>query len=213
MDGQMHIQARHPPLRAAVLTGLILSVVGCASTTVIEGRTDPAFHGPPIHKALIVGLQSDQTGRHVWEDAMVAALMRHGVAATPSYAVFSDLAPTATQLAGSATRDGFDGVIATHHVASRDRSYWMPGSAGIGFGWRWRSFDYWDVTYGPGYEEPESQSDYETDVFTASPNGEKLIWTGKTRSVNLSSIENATDEISSALVPTWEHAGIVVSGG
>jgi len=195
--------------RALLTTVLLAGLGACVSTSLVDRWKDPAFNGPPLHKVLVVGVQKDQGRRRVWEDGMVAALTHEGVQASPSYGVFPDKAPTADQLAATASRDGFDGVIATHFVNASQRNYWMPGYAGVGFGWRARYFGYWDTVYGPGYVETEYRADYQTDIFTIDAAGGKLIWTGITRSVDLSSTQRTTDEISRVLVPTLAKQGIL----
>src|ERR1700683_3622924 len=188
---------------------LLLGLSACVNTSLIDRWKDPGFSGPPLHKVLVVGVQKDQGRRRVWEDGMVAALGHEGVQASPSYAVFPDKAPTADQLAATASHDGFDGVVATHFVSASQRHYWMPGYAGVGFGWRWRYYGYWDAVYAPGYVETEYRADYQTDIFTVDASGGKLIWTGITRSVDLSWTQRTTDEISRVLVPELSKQGIL----
>src|SRR5579863_5819786 len=192
-----------------VTCALILS--GCVSTSLIDRWKDPSFAGPPLHKVLVVGVQRDDGRRRLWEDGMVAALTHGGVQATASYAVFPNKAPSADELAATAGREGFDGVIATHFVSASQRNYWMPGYAGVGFGWQWRYFGYWDTVYDPGYVETEYRADYQTDVFTVDAAGGKLVWTGITRSVDLSSTQRTTDEISHVLVPELSKQGILAA--
>ena len=141
---------------------------------------------------------------------MVAALLRQHIDATPSYQLYPDRAPSADQLAAAA-RDGFDGVLATHLVSGNMRNYWAPGNAGLGFGWRWRYYGYWDAIYGPGYVESAYRADYQTDVFTVAPKGGELIGTGITRSVDPSSIAATTDQISQVLVPRLQHEHILAA--
>ncbi len=191
-----------------VLLGLLLS--GCLSTSLVERWRDPSFNGPALHHVLVVGVQRDAGRRRVWESSMVAALGRQHIAATASYEIFPDRAPNADQLASTAATRGFDGVLATHFVGQRQQIYWMPGYAGVGFGWRWRYFGYWDAVYGPGYVEPTYQTDFQTDVFTVAGGG-KLVWTGTTRSVDLSSIESTTDQISRVLVPELVRSGVLAA--
>lgn len=192
----------------ALLALLTLTLTACLSTSLIERWKDPAFSGPPLHRVLVVGVQRDGGRRRVWESSMVAALARQHIAATASYEIFPDRAPTADQLASTAAARGFDGVMATHFVGAHERNYWMPGYAGLGFGWRWRYFGYWDAVYGPGWVESSYIADFQTDVFTVA-NGGRLIWTGVTRSVDLSSIEATTDQISRVLVPELIRAGVI----
>jgi hypothetical protein len=197
--------------RALGALALILALSSCVSTSLIDRWKDPGYSGPPLHKVLVVGVQKDQGRRRVWEDGMVGALTHEGVQATPSYQVFPDKAPTPDQLASTASREGFDGVVATHFVGASQRNYWMPGYAGVGFGWRWRYYGYWDTVYGPGYVDTEYRADYQTDIFTVDGAGGKLIWTGITRSVDLSSTQRTTDEISKVLVPELIKQGILTA--
>jgi hypothetical protein len=187
--------------RLLLLAGLAICLGACVSTSLIDRWKDPGYNGPPLHKVLVVGVQKDDGRRRLWEDGMVAALLHQGVQASASWVGFPSKAPSADELAATAGRDGFDGVLASHFVSASQRTYWMPGYAGVGFGWRWRYFGYWDAVYAPGYAETEQRADYQTDVFTVDGGGGKLIWTGITRSVDLSSTHSITDEISRVLVP------------
>jgi hypothetical protein len=197
--------------RAAVLIGVALlgALSACVSTTLVDRWRAPDFAGPPLHKVLVVGVQRDSGRRRVWEDAMVQAMRSEHIQAIPSYQRFPNKAPSAEELAASASQDNFDGVLATHFVSAGQRNYWMPGYAGIGFGWRWRYYGYWDSVYGPGYVETEYRADFQSDVFTVAPNGGKLIWTGITRSIDLNSIQSTTSQISRVLVPDLIHEGIL----
>src|ERR1700684_1895189 len=104
---------RTSTLGRALLTAVLLAGVGaCVNTSLIDRWKDPGFSGPPLHKALVGGVQKDQGRRRVWGDGRVAALTHEGVQASPSYQVSPDKAPTADQLAATAGRDVFDGVIA-----------------------------------------------------------------------------------------------------
>lgn len=193
----------------AWLAVAMLGLAGCVSTSLIDRWKDPSYSGPALHKVLVVGVQKDQGRRRVWEDGMVNALTRDGVQATPSYQVFPDKAPNADELASMAAQNGFDGVLATHFVGASERNYWMPGYAGIGFGWRSRYYGYWGSVYGPGYVETQQRADYQTDVFTVDQGGGKLVWTGITRSVDLTSTRSTTDEISQVLTRELSQQGIL----
>ncbi len=82
---------------------------------------------------------------------------------------------------------------------------------GAGFGWRRRYFGYWDSVYAPGWVESSYLADFQTDVFTVGSGG-RLIWTGITRSLDLSSIEATTDQISRVLVPELARSGVLAPG-
>jgi hypothetical protein len=58
----------------------------------------------------------------------------------------------------------------------------------------------------------ERRADYQTDVFGVDAAGGTLIWSGITRSVDLSSAASVTDQISRVLVPVLGHDGILAGG-
>jgi hypothetical protein len=209
MDASALSRANGHQLGRMLGLACLLVLAGCVSTSLIDRWKDASFSGPPLHKVLVVGVQKDDGRRRLWEDGMVAALTHHGVQATASYMVFPNKAPNADELAATASREGFDGVMASHFVSASQRNYWMPGYAGIGFGWRWRYYGYWDAAYGPGYVETEHRADYQTDIFTVDAAGGRLIWTGITRSVDLSTTHSITDQISRVLVPELTKQGIL----
>jgi hypothetical protein len=194
----------------------LLALSGCISTSLVEHWRDPSFAGPPLHKVLVVGVQRDGGRRRVWEDGMVGALTRQRAQATPSYLLYPDKAPSADELAATAAREGFDGVLATHFVDASRAVYgglygpYPYGPYGeFGGGWRRRYYGYWDGAYGPGYVDVERRADYQTDVFAVDPAGGKLVWSGLTRSVDLSSAAAVTDQISRVLVPALGRDGIL----
>jgi hypothetical protein len=189
---------------------LLLAALGlsaCVTTSIIDHWKDPAYNGPPLHKVLVVGVQNDPGRRRLWEDSMVAALLHQGVQASASWLEFPSKAPSPEELAATASRDGFDGVLASHFVRASQRVYGtFPGNPGPGWGWGWGwgwpYFGYRDPFLDSGYIDTEDRADYQTDVFTVDGNGGKLIWTGITRSVDLTATHSITDQISRVLVPT-----------
>jgi hypothetical protein len=199
-------------MRTLFSVALLLCLSACVSTSIVERWKDPGFAGPALHKMLVVSIQRDQGRRRLWEDAMVAALAKHGVQGEASYNVFPDQAPAPEQLTAMASRDGFDGVVATHFVRAGQHitaygGWGVYGGWGWGRGWRggWGGPGPW----GPGYVEADEITDYQTDVYTIDTSGGKLIWTGITRSVDPSSTKGVTEGISRALVPQLAKEGIL----
>jgi hypothetical protein len=191
-------------IRTVFATAVLLCLSACVSTTIVERWKDPAFGGPALHKVLVVSIQRDQGRRRLWEDAMVGALAKRGVQAEASYQVFPDQAPAPEQLTAMATRDGFDGVTATHFVGASQHIEAYGGWGGWGWGWRRWGPGPW----GPGYVESDTRADYQTDVYTIDATGGKLIWTAVTRSLDPSSTKSVTEGISHVLVPQLAKEGI-----
>jgi hypothetical protein len=192
----------------------LLCLSACVSTSIVERWKDPGFAGPALHKMLVVSIQRDQGRRRLWEDAMVAALAKQGVQAEASYTVFPDQTPAPEQLTAMASRDGFDGVAATHFVRAGQHITAYGGWGGWGGGGGWGGWGYrpWGPgPWGPGYVESDEITDYQTDVYTIDAAGGKLIWTGITRSVDPSSTKRVTEGISRALVPQLAKEGILAA--
>jgi hypothetical protein len=191
------------PIRSLITTALLLGLSACVNTSIVERWKDPGFSGPALHKALVVSAQRDQGRRRLWEDAMVAALTRHGVQAEASYQVFPEQAPSPDQLMAMATRDHFDGVVATHFVRAGQH---ITAYGGWDWGCCWRRGWGWGP---PGYLEADTLTDYQTDVYTIDASGGKLIWTAVTRSIDSSSTKSVTEGISHVLVPQLAKEGIL----
>jgi hypothetical protein len=141
---------------------------------------------------------------------MVAALAKRGVQAEASYQAFPDQAPAPDQLKTIATRDGFDGVAATHFVGASQRTY-VDAYPAWGWGWGW-SHPWGFGPYGAGYIESDYRADFQTDIYTVDATGGKLIWTGVTRSVDQTSTKDVTADISHVLVPQLVKEGILRGG-
>jgi hypothetical protein len=202
------MRTSNPLISLALTAALALSA--CVSTSLVDHWKDATYGGPALHKVLVVGVQKDQGRRRVWEDSMVAALGRQGVQAEASYQVFPDQAPAPEQLTGMATRDGFDGVAATHFVMASEHTRIYGDGFGYPYGYGWRGRGFWGPPYGPPYAESETRADYQTDVFTVDATGGKLIWSGVTRSLDPSSTKSVTDEISQVLVPELLKDGVLM---
>jgi hypothetical protein len=140
---------------------------------------------------------------------MVTAFAKRGLQAEASYVIFPDQPPAPDQLKAMATRDGFDGVAATHFVGARQHTY---VESYPGWGWGWYRPWAWGPWYGPGYVESDVRADFQTDVYTVDATGGKLIWSGVTRSLDPGSTKGVTDDISQVLVPQLIKEGILTGG-
>jgi hypothetical protein len=196
-------------IRTLFAATVLCALSACVNTSIVERWKDPGFGGPALHKVLVVSVQRDQGRRRLWEDAMIAALAKRGVQSEASYQVFPEQAPAPDQLTAMATRDGFDGVVATHFVRAGQRvtAYggWDYGGWGWGRRWGWGPGP-WG---GPGYLEADSLTEYQTDIYTIDSTGGKLIWSAITRSVDPSSTKSVTEGISHVLVPQLAKEGIL----
>ena len=146
-----------------------------------------------LHKVLVVGVQKDQgrpqgMGRQHGRRAQSRAAYRP----RRSYQIFPDKAPSPDELASMASRDGFDGVAATHFVTASQRYPHLSRGYGYSPGWGW----------GPlrgllGLLGTAVRAAVRRELTTApttrpmslpwTATGGKLIWSGVTRSLDPSS--------------------------
>jgi len=63
---------------------VLIMMLGCVSTSYLSNMwRDPSYQLGPMQNMLIVAMKKDPVRRRLWEDGFVAALGKHGVAATP----------------------------------------------------------------------------------------------------------------------------------
>ena len=72
-----------------VALGLILAVVGCATTDMTSTWTDPSAKGASLSKVAVIALAKDPGLRRMAEDSAVQQLV--GAQAVPSYQVLGDM--------------------------------------------------------------------------------------------------------------------------
>src|SRR5450759_5741337 len=71
-----------------VLCCSLILLAGCASSELVDVWSDPSFQSPPLNKMLVISVGKNPVHRRMWEDAFSVELVRHNVAATPSYRFF-----------------------------------------------------------------------------------------------------------------------------
>jgi hypothetical protein len=70
-----------------LMVGLLLSIAGCASTTISGAWKDPQYQGGTLDKVLVIGIAKQETMKRLYEDAFVAALHQQGITASPGYKI------------------------------------------------------------------------------------------------------------------------------
>src|SRR4051812_48938314 len=87
-------------------------VGGCASTTLSSQWKDLNRPTVPVRSVFVVAAAKDVTRRRIFEDKFVQRLARHGVAAVPSYRVFTDsVLPTPDEIQKAVKANSFDAVL------------------------------------------------------------------------------------------------------
>ncbi|HEY3933882.1 MAG TPA: hypothetical protein VGL65_04625 [Gemmatimonadales bacterium] len=205
----MSIQVR-PIRRWLLVAGLFLSA--CTSTTLVNMWTDPDAPSQPLNNVLVVTLRKNSTARRLWEDGFVKSLRDHGVSATPSYALFPDAAPDTAALMGAVRQKGFDAVLVAHELSASTETRYVPGylsAEPVTFvsPWTGHYYTYFSRAYAPGYVEADRVVRYESELWETGENG-RVVWSGTTESINLSSTAQVNHEIADIIVPALVRSGV-----
>jgi hypothetical protein len=204
----------------AALAAFLISAggltAGCSSTntSLVNMWRDPDYR-QPMSKLLIIGIQKDQATRRNWEDRFAEELVQHGVAAVPSYSLFPGDLPDTQRVIEVVRREGYDGVVMTRPLSSTVESRWVSGYVReiptLGYDpWYGVYYNYYRRVYEPGYVEADRVVRYEINLWSTSEPG-RLVWTGTTESVDPTSAEQVSREISAKIVPELEEQGVLAS--
>ncbi len=190
-------------LALAVLSG----GVACATTLETQWK-DPSARAEDFTFRRVVTLAQvdDEAVRRRAEDAMAAALaggpraQAGALEAKPAYPLVarSELAD-ADALRAKLERAGFDGAVLMRLVSDEDRVRYVPGRAETFYGVV--------VRYEPGYYDVDRILRVETNLYSVEDG--RLLWSGVTKTVDPSDLEDLVDGIAKAVRNELEDQGLV----
>ena len=170
-------------LSAALAIAVVALLSGCASSTRFTNLwKDPAWSQAPMKKVLVVALRKDPIRRRMWEDGLVAALARHGVAGTPSYPQFPEAAPDSQQVAAQVGANGYDGVMLSMRLPNQTQTTHIPGTTRMEPVTRRNPFvggysTYYREVQEPSRVEVDQVRLFQTDLWETRGEG-RLVWSG-----------------------------------
>jgi hypothetical protein len=200
------------PLVGAVL----LLISACSSTTLVQSWQEPTFAGPAMQKVLIMGLFHDPLDRRFFEDEFADKFSASGVQAVPSYTLIPNPEDfdEEKEVAAAVKQAGVDAVlIAELKALDKEEKYvpprvdWAPGPGMYGGGFYGHYYQSYQTVYRPGYKKLDTIARVETTLYTTADN--KLIWAGKTESMNPDSARSAIKEIAQTLTKDMKQRGIL----
>lgn len=160
----------------AVILAVTLSVfllAGC--TTKVTGTWKKSdYAGQPMKSILVVGLTGDPTNRLFWEDVMTANLKKGGIEkAVSSLSTFpSDREVDKEQIINYVKEKGFDGVLVTRLVNTREEQVYHPPAVDYySYGGRYGYYSNFGSYYTHAYAQLNRQGYYTTQtVFLLETN-------------------------------------------
>jgi hypothetical protein len=179
---------RHPAAASAVACALL--AVACATTEMTSTWRDPALGALQFRKVAGIALSADATLRRIAEDEFVRDVgPAHGVA---GYTLIPDEELRDRETARARLEaGGVDGAVVYRLVSVDERERWVPPTT---YGSMW---GYWGwagpMVYEPGYLTTDQYVQVETAVYSV-PDA-RLVWAGRSRTINPDSAEELIDEV------------------
>lgn len=190
-------------------------LAGCASSELVDVWSDPSFQSPPLNKMLVISVGKNPVHRRIWEDAFSVELVRHNVAATPSYRSFPDAVPDTEQVMQIMRSNGFDGVLVTRWLPSETKTQYMQGYVTNEQDTRYdRRRDrfvtyYRDIEHG-GYVDSQKVDIRAIDVW-ATKNEGQMIWSATCKTPEPNLAQEVRPEIVKLVMSELTQQGIIAS--
>jgi hypothetical protein len=177
----------------AVLFGVL--IIACAGTKLTDTQVDESFQGKPVSNILVIGVtyKEKEKVRRSFEDRFVSQLRAAGVEAISSgdaISIPADLMLEKDEILKAVNEFNNDAVIITH-VAGKEAKYTHSSRA--------RSYRGYYGYYGWAYARAASYSSRSTSYHLATNlydvKTEKLIWSGKSETLNPDSTKQMIDDV------------------
>ncbi len=210
-----------PVLSGVTILGIVLGIVACSSQTRLYERwNDESYTGPKFQKVLVLGVFKDDIQRRAFESTFVKEVDAEGKQAIAGYTQMPEqddfdskekiLAVVKKTGADSVLITSFKGVIEKQRDVAPRVDY-VP-RMGInygryGYGYRGYYGSTYEAVYRPGYTITDSIVQLETRVYSVK--NEKLVWAGKTKTVNASSGEKVVKELAQLVVKDMKISGLI----
>jgi hypothetical protein len=206
-------------LRFSVVTTLLFILPACGSSTkFIDTWRNPDIDAPlHFEKIVMVAITQDQSVRRTAEDQMVRNVAR--TEAIPSFQVLpGDQAKDVEYAKRVLVEEGFDGAVTMRLVGVNEETTYVPGQYVSApyyghpyYGYPGGFYGYYGYSYGvvyePGYTVTNQVVVIETNIYDLR-SGE-LLWTGRSESIDPSSVRSLIDEIAVALGNTLREQGLI----
>jgi len=208
------------PMMLILLMSLLL-VSSCSTQTQLYERWhDDQYFGPKLQKVLVLGVFKDDTQRRRFESNFVQAVDKKGKRAVAGYTIMpnADDYDTKEDIVRAVKKIGADAVLITSFKGVVEKENKVPprvdyvprmgvgnGRYGYGFGGYYGSR--YETVYRPGYTKVDKIVQLETQVFSVK--SEKLVWSGKTKSINASSADKITKELVTLVINDMKQSGLI----
>ena len=208
------------------LCTVFLLLIACktTSTSFSQSYRNPGFEETVFKRILVIGIAQDHEGRQAFENALATAIAKEGGTAAASWTILPDTAQlTEEQLHATIQNEGVDGVLLTRLLSvdkdteytppkkyNKPRTRYYPASPGWGWG-HGGYYGFYGTTYAavhePGYFDTSTSLRLETNLYSVASN--ELVWTGQSKTVDPSSIDDARASITAAVAQKLKEERLI----
>ena len=201
-------------LRGIGAAMLLVTVAGCASTSIRNSWVAPGVEGPlGFQKILVVFIDPVEATRRAGEDALVARIGSDRAVA--SHTMFTTQQVQDAQNEGAVRAEveaaGIDSAVVLRMVDETQELSYTPGMTYPSY---YRGFygyyGYgWGAAYSPGYLTTNTVVSVETNLYRLE--GDELVWSGVTETMNPSDIARTVNEIADAVGDNLIQRGLITA--
>lgn len=203
-------------MKRSILVILVLTLLCCNSTQLVETWKNPEITTYTPSKVLVVGLTANIEARQKFETKLKDELKMRGAEAVSSLDIFNTEKMTEIELKEleyDLINDGFDTILFSKVIGVEDKIVYKNDYDGYDETYRKFSEDYLkyqDVFYNPDYYTEFKVYHAETSMFCICPTKDReLIWKGYIDIVDPESTDKTIDNYVNLVIAVLEEEQLV----
>jgi hypothetical protein len=194
----------------------VLTVASAASKLVMSWKS-PTYSGEVFHRILVVGMSENPTVRMDFEDALAEKLTRDGLEAVPGNAILlrPDSPDVDENYLKAQIRDHkIDAVLVARLMKVEKKTTYVPGSSYVVPYPYYNSFyryygSVYRQVYTPDYLRTDTKVRVETNLYSATPPDEELVWVGYSDTFNPKNADKTIKDLVKLIIKELEKEGIL----
>jgi len=186
-------------------------IMSCAGTQLDQKQVKEAYTGKPMSDILVIAITGNEHNRRLFEKRFVAHLKASGVDAIASEDALSmpaDLKLKKEAILEAVRQNENDAVIITHLISKKDKESYSRGGGGAAnrgfFGFYLSGASY---VRDPGYSSTSSTVRLQTNLYDVKT--EKLIWSGKTKTLSRNSKDPIINDVIKSVVTSLQKNKLI----
>lgn len=203
-----------------LLVLLVLTVISCTTTQLIDYWKNPDIERYEPQKVVIVGLTSNTEARQKYEKQLKEELELRGSEAVESFTLFDTAfrtekmtEETLKTLEDKLIADGFDTILFTKIIGVEDKIAYKENYHDYDETYRKFSDEYLryqDIYYNPEYYDQYTIYHSETSMYCICPTKDReLIWKGYIDIVDPTSIDESVDDYIKLTIAVLEEQQLI----